>query len=182
MLSLSLLAGCKSSTSASGTGLATTTQTPAAGSVTGSSSATSCPTSDTTGFAKTKFVLHTGLAFGAFHRYLYKPFKAGTFQSGAHGRISALVKAGLAALFVKREVRLASEDVKANPTLCKMIAAPLRKVGDKISSAPLDGREQVLEPMRPRVHRRGLRSLAAGSGATCSFAANRSCGARHGGC
>jgi hypothetical protein len=24
-----------------------------------------------------KFVLHAGLAFGAFHRYIYKPFKAG---------------------------------------------------------------------------------------------------------
>jgi hypothetical protein len=38
---------------------------------------------------KTKFVLHAGLAFGAFHRYLYKPFKAGTFKAHAHGRIRA---------------------------------------------------------------------------------------------
>jgi hypothetical protein len=38
----------------------------------------------------------------------------------------------LAALLVKREIRLASEDVKANPTLCKAIAAPLGKIGDTV--------------------------------------------------
>lgn len=95
----------------------------------------SCPTANTISFAKTKFVLHSGLAFGAFHRYLYKPYKAGTFKKGAKGRIGAFVKGGLAALFVKREIRLASADVKANPTLCKAIAAPLGKIGDGVQSA-----------------------------------------------
>jgi hypothetical protein len=95
----------------------------------------SCPTSNTIGFAKTKFVLHTGLAFGAFHRYLYKPYQAGTFKKGASGRITAFIKGGLAALFVKREIRLASQDVKANPTLCKAIAAPLGKIGDGVQAA-----------------------------------------------
>lgn len=95
----------------------------------------SCPASNTVAFAKTKFVLHTGLAFGAFHRYLYKPFQAGSFNKGASGRIAAFIKGGLAALFVKREIRLASEDVKANPTLCKAIAAPLGKIGDTVQAA-----------------------------------------------
>jgi len=95
----------------------------------------SCPTSNTISFAKTKFVLHAGLAFGAFHRYLYKPYQAGTFKKGASGRITAFIKGGLAALFIKREVRLASQDVKANPTLCKAIAAPLGKIGDGVQSA-----------------------------------------------
>jgi hypothetical protein len=95
----------------------------------------SCPTSNTKSFAKTKFVLHAGLAFGAFHRYLYKPYQAGTFNKGAKGRITAFVKGGLAALFVKREVRLASEDVKASPALCKAIAAPLAKIGNTAQAA-----------------------------------------------
>jgi hypothetical protein len=95
----------------------------------------SCPTSNTITFAKTKFVLHTGLAFGAFHRYLYKPYQAATFKKGASGRITAFIKGGLAALFIKREVRLASQDVKANPTLCKAIAAPLGKIGDAVQAA-----------------------------------------------
>lgn len=95
----------------------------------------SCPTSNTISFAKTKFVLHSGLAFGAFHRYLYKPYKANAFSKGTPGRFTAMVKGGLAALFVKREIRLASEDVKANPTLCKAIAAPLAKIGNTVQSA-----------------------------------------------
>ena len=66
----------------------------------------------------------------AFHRYLYKPFKAGTFKKGASGRFCSFIKGGLAALFVKREIRIASEDVKANPTLCKLLAKPLAKFGD----------------------------------------------------
>jgi hypothetical protein len=94
-----------------------------------------CPSSNTIAFAKTKFLAHTGLAFGAFHRYLYKPFQAGTFKKGASGRITAFIKGGLAALFVKREIRLASADVKANPTLCKAIAAPLGKIGDTVQAA-----------------------------------------------
>lgn len=94
-----------------------------------------CPTSNTIAFAKTKFVTHAGLGFGAFHRYLYKPYKAGTFKSGAKGRTMGFVKGGLAALFVKREVRLAIEDVKASPALCKALAAPLANVGNSISGA-----------------------------------------------
>jgi hypothetical protein len=123
------LAGCGKSaaTTSSGTASQATAST--------STGATTCPTSNTKSFAKTKFVLHTGLAFGTFHRYIYKPFKAGTFRKGAHGRITAFVKAGATALFIKREIRLASEDVMANPTLCRAIGAPLANLGNSISGA-----------------------------------------------
>ena len=131
--------GCKSKTTSSSTSSPSSGQTISASVASGGSGsvepASTCPTSNTTSFAKTKFVLHTGLAFGAFHRYLYKPYQAGTFKSGAHGRISAFIKAGLAALYIKREVRLASADVAANPLLCKAIAAPLRTVGTDIHAA-----------------------------------------------
>ncbi|WP_188487134.1 hypothetical protein [Williamsia phyllosphaerae] len=122
--------GCKSSSDSAASSTA-----PSASAVASSSEGADCPTSNTTSFAKTKFVLHSGLAFGAFHRYLYKPYKAGTFSKGADGRVTAFVKGGVAALFIKREVRLASEDVKANPTLCKAIAAPLAKIGDTVQDA-----------------------------------------------
>lgn len=131
-----LLTGCKSSTSSSGSSAAPTSATTsnASGGDNQPISA-DCPTTNTKAFAKTKFVAHAGLAFGAFHRYLYKPYKAGTFKSGAHGRFTAFAKGGLAALFIKREVRLASEDVKANPTLCKAIAAPLANIGNTVQDA-----------------------------------------------
>lgn len=133
-----LATGCKSSTTSTSSSTAAAQGTSSTGITSASgmtTTAAQCPSSNSTGFAKTKFVLHAGLAFGAFHRYLYKPLQAGTYKSGAHGRIRAFLKAGLAALYIKREVRLAYGDVTANPTLCKAIAAPLRSVGDDISAA-----------------------------------------------
>lgn len=130
---IALLAGCKKSESSSAAPTSAVAASQSA--ATSSGSATDCPTSNTTAFAKTKFVAHSGLAFGAFHRYLYKPYKAGTFKKGADGRLTAFAKGGLAALFIKREIRLASEDVKANPTLCRAIAAPLARIGDTVQAA-----------------------------------------------
>lgn len=136
-----LLTGCGGKTATSSANPPAQNQTQGQSSQSGastsapSSTAGPCPTSNTKTFAKTRFVLHTAEGFGAFHRYLYKPFKAGSFTKGHAGRIKAFLKAGAAALFIKRQVRLATEDVKANPTLCTLIAAPLAKVGDTISGA-----------------------------------------------
>ena len=136
-----LLTGCggKSASSSANTGSKNQTQgQPSSGvhaSETPVAGAAACPASNTKNFDKTRFVLHTAEGFGAFHRYLYKPFKAGEFATGSSGRIKTFLKAGAAALFVKRQVRLANEDVKANPTLCKLVSAPLAKVGDTISGA-----------------------------------------------
>lgn len=55
-------------------------------------------------FAKTKFVLHTGLAIGAFRRYIYKPWKAGKLKKGADGRGVALAKAAAAGAFTVHEL------------------------------------------------------------------------------
>jgi hypothetical protein len=123
-----LAAGCKSSTTSAGTG------SPAPGSASATGVATSCP-SEATGFAKTKFVTHAGLGFGAFHRYIYKPYRAGTFRSGAHGRLTAFIKAGLAALFIKREIRLAALAAQKSPALCKHILTPLRTVSETVQNA-----------------------------------------------
>lgn len=132
---IALLAGCKKSDSSSSAAPSSAAVSVSQSGSAPSGSATDCPTSNTTSFAKTKFVAHSGLAFGAFHRYLYKPYKAGTFTKGADGRLTAFAKGGLAALFIKREIRLASEDVKANPTLCRAIAAPLARIGDTVQAA-----------------------------------------------
>jgi hypothetical protein len=93
-----------------GCGTKTVTQTGANGQVTSE-------TVPNVHFAKTKFVLHVGLAFGAFHRYIYKPFRAGAFSSGAHGRIKALLKGGAAAVFAVHELRTAHEDALSDDHL-----------------------------------------------------------------
>jgi hypothetical protein len=130
ILVMVLAAGCSKSSPAGATGSAPS----ASAAATTSALPTSCP-SEATGFAKTKFVTHAALGFGAFHRYIYKPYRAGTFRSGAHGRISAFVKAGLAALFIKREVRLAGDAAQNSPALCRAILSPLRTVSETVQTA-----------------------------------------------
>ncbi|MBV8993762.1 MAG: hypothetical protein JO287_08680 [Pseudonocardiales bacterium] len=80
-------------------------------------------------FDKTKFVLHAGLAFGAFHHFIYAPYKAGT----RHG-VGALVKAGLAGLFTVHELKLAKADAESSPTLCRL-AAPFDRASAAMSSS-----------------------------------------------
>ena len=71
--------------------------------------------------AKTKFVLHLALGFGAFHRWIYKPAKAGTLRHPFEHPLTA-AKAALAAAFVYHELKLALADAQADPTLSKLVA------------------------------------------------------------
>jgi len=84
-------------------------------------------------FAKTKFVLHAGLAFGAFHRYLYKPLKAGAFRKGASGRVKAFLKGAAAALFTVHEVRIALKDARSSKLLSKLVS-PLTALQDRFAA------------------------------------------------
>src|SRR3954464_14124626 len=79
-------------------------------------------------FAKTKFLLHTGLAFGAFHRYILKPYRAGAFQKGAPGRTKALVKASAAGLFAYHQLKVARTDAVCD-------GPRLRGLADSLTSA-----------------------------------------------
>jgi len=125
-----VLVGCgKSTATSAGSSAGVTSSVPAAGAAGGAgtsaaaatTSAGGCPTSNTKSFAKSKFVLHVGLA-------------AGTFHKGASGRISGLVKGGATALFDEHEIRQAITDVKASPALCKVLIAPLSEVADKFTA------------------------------------------------
>lgn len=125
-----VLGGCgssSSSSSASSHGGAASTSS-GAGS---STSASSAPTG-TVHFAKTKFVLHMGLAVGAFHRYIYKPLRAGEFGKPLSHK-AALVKAALATAFTIHELRIAYTDAQSSPLLSKLVS-PLTAVKDKISA------------------------------------------------
>lgn len=123
-------AGCGSSSSSTGT------------SGGGSSSTSSQPKIH---FAKTKFLLHAGLAFGAFHRYIYKPLRNHTLRGGGTGRKAVILgKAGLAGLFAYHELKIASKDAHADPTLSKLVApldalaARLRALGNGLKQGHLD--------------------------------------------
>lgn len=104
-----------------------------------SSSATpekvTCPQGHTTKhFAKTRFVTDVGLIAGSFHHWIWKPYKQGTFKSGAHGRFKAILKAGATALFIHHMAGNALDNAKASPTLCKLVAQPLANLKAKLSS------------------------------------------------
>jgi len=83
-------------------------------------------------FAKTKFLLHAGLAFGAFHRYIYKPFRSGGFTPPASHKL-AIVKAGAAALFAYHEIKIALIDAQSSPLLSKLVS-PITGLQTRLSS------------------------------------------------
>jgi hypothetical protein len=95
-------------------------------------SSVAASSSATTHFAKTKFLLHAGLAFGAFHHFIYDPFKAGDLRHPFLHKLT-LIKAGLAALFVYHELKLAAVDVHSSKILSALFR-PLTAAADKIKS------------------------------------------------
>lgn len=103
-----VIAGCGSSSSSSS----------AAGA---SSAAGSSTSTGGTSFAKTKFVFHAGLAFGAFHRWIYKPFKAGVFGKPLSHK-AAILKGVAAALFTYHELKLAYKDAQSSKILRPLVA------------------------------------------------------------
>lgn len=89
---------------------------------------------------KARFAVHAGLAAGAFHRYLWKPYQAGAFGQGASGRKAALVKGALAAGFTEHELRVAVEDLRGCPSSQALAAdvqsgiTRLRALGSSVKS------------------------------------------------
>jgi len=99
-------------------------------SASGAGSAAAASSTTSTHLAKTKFVLHAALAFGAFHRWIYKPAKAGELSHPFHHPLVA-AKAALAAAFTYHELKLALADAQADPTLSKLVA-PITALQNKI--------------------------------------------------
>jgi hypothetical protein len=125
--------------------------------------ATSTTPAPTTHFAKTKFVFHVGLAFGAFHRWIYKPFKAGVFSRPASHK-AAFVKAALAALFTYHELKLAAADVKSSKILSTLFA-PITFLANKFRAM----RAQLLggrySPSEINSAEAGVNTIASGASA-----------------
>jgi hypothetical protein len=114
VIALALLAGACGSKSSSNTGAASPPAT----------------ATTKTHLAKTKFVLHAGLAFGAFHRWIYKPLKAGELTHPLRHKLTT-AKAALAAGFTYHELKLALADAQADPTLSRLVA-PVTALQNKI--------------------------------------------------
>lgn len=72
-------------------------------------------------FAKTKFVLHMGLAFGAIHRYIYSPLRNGALRHGAPGRVRVVLKGAAAAVFAVHELKIARGDALSSNLLRPLV-------------------------------------------------------------
>jgi hypothetical protein len=114
-------------------------------------------------FAKTKFVLHMGLAFGAFHRYVYKPYKAGAFRSGAQGRVKALLKAASGAVFAVHELKTARDDALSDSRL-RALAEKVEGLLSKLTSLGGSLKGGVLHPAAIESAAAAVTSLGAASG------------------
>jgi hypothetical protein len=125
---LAFTAACSSHSSTTVNSASATASGVAAGATPGA-----CPTSNTKSFAKTRFVADIALAGGAFKRYIYTPAKAGKFKKGANGKVLALVKAAAAGAFTINRLNAAKDAAQANPTLCKLLAAPIAKFSAAVS-------------------------------------------------
>jgi hypothetical protein len=115
------MAGCGSSSSSS------------SASASSSAAATSASTSSASvSNTKAKFVLHAGLAFGAFKHWIYGPAKAGDFAHPTSHKLT-VVKAIAAGALVYHELKLALAAAQADKTLSKLVA-PLTALTGKIQS------------------------------------------------
>ena len=117
ILGLMIMFGGATACSSSGT----STNAATSASQSASAANASCAQAGTRKIPKTRLLADLGLTYGAFQRYLYKPYRAGAFQKGANGRTTALIKAGLATAAIVKLLSNASKNAAADPTLCKYV-------------------------------------------------------------
>ena len=129
---------CGSSSKSTHAASPATQAAPASPAQAASPSAASCASAGTRKIPKTRLLADLALTYGAFHRYLYKPYQAGAFKKGAEGRTKTIIKAVLAAAAIIKLLDNASKNAAADPTLCKYvpnidsIKSSLGSLGDKI--------------------------------------------------
>ena len=163
IIGLTILFGGATACGSSGksTHAATSVSQAAPGTVTqtASSSTTSCAKAGTRKIPKTRLLADLALTYGAFHRYLYNPYKAGSFHQGANGRTKAIIKAGLASAAIVKLLSNAGENAAADPTLCKFvpninnIKSSLSNLANKIkggtaSSSEVDGTNSLFDQLK----------------------------------
>jgi hypothetical protein len=112
---------CSSSSTSTHAATSASQAAPSAGPQAASASAASCAKAGTRKIPKTRLLADLALTYGAFHRYLYKPYKAGSFHQGASGRTKAIIKAGLASAAIVKLLSNAGQNAAADPTLCKFV-------------------------------------------------------------
>ena len=131
MLLFGGVAACGSSASSSQAAPPASPTASSSGSQT--AAAASCASAGTRKIPKTRLLADLALTYGAFHRYLYKPFKAGAFHKGAEGRTKAIIKAVVASAAIVKLLSNAEKNAEADPTLCKYVPT-IGNIRDSLTS------------------------------------------------
>ncbi|MGW2487502.1 hypothetical protein ACWCV9_09805 [Streptomyces sp. NPDC001606] len=122
VVALTLCCAMLAGATACGTGQTRTKDSVAVQAVPAADSPSPSTSAERQKFAKTRFVANAGLAAGATYQWIVKPWKAGKFKKGAHGRKLALVKAGLAGAFTYNRLKAAVRNAQGDPALSKALA------------------------------------------------------------
>ena len=84
---------------------------------------------------KTRFLLHAGAAFYAFHHFVWARYKNGGFSTGDPHRKSNIVKAALALLFAYHEFKVAYGIAnRSSSKTLQLLVAPLNRLGSGVNA------------------------------------------------
>lgn len=109
-------------------------------------SANGCPTHNTRAFAKTRFVADAAIAAGVFKHWVYTPYQQGAFSKGAKGRVTSMVKAGIASAFALNRLNAAKQNAEGSPLLCNLTIGPITKFTSAISNLVHKGKSGTIDP------------------------------------
>jgi hypothetical protein len=119
-------------------------------------------------FDKVRFATDLGVAFFAFHHWVYKPYQEQAFSAGAPHRTKALVKGGVALLFTLNRLKAANKIVHntKDPALMKLggmldgLTSSFSNVGQRMKGGQF--RPDEVNSLNSTVN--GITSSAASSG------------------
>jgi len=84
---------------------------------------------------QTRFLLHAGAAFYAFHRFVWARYKSGGFSASNPHRTSNIVKAAFALWFTYHELKVAYNIAnKSHSKTLHLLVAPLNKLGGAVNT------------------------------------------------
>ena len=114
--------GSKTSTTSSGSTTSSSGSSQTGSSPSGGATPTSCASVGSKKIPKTRVLADLGISAGAFHRYIYKPIKSGSFTGATKTKkVVTLVKGAVAAGAIAHFLGNAIDNARSDATLCKYV-------------------------------------------------------------